>query len=415
LTLTDITLNEIFTLEVIEYSASVDFPISSTTVNAITNDKNATITIKKGATDISSDSVDLDAGENSIQVKITAEDAETTKTYTVSVSRLNQNTVPTSGGTFEFEDDISVVVPEGAFSESTTLMVSGINETEINTILIGTELISDSVIGGFYGEMDGTGDIIFSEPITVRIQVSPPQTANSILLHSVITDATDSVEIIDTDIVYDPVNGTAELQVSGFSTHTIVEGDQSWEATFDPTWDPQSFDCKRKLKNGMVIGTKTVEDDCKCGKQRTETKHHDFTSTEGCQAIRSVVRITYTECSTLTYWEHLINEVNSKCEGKILYAHDSNGHGVYCSDLGLGWSRICSAAYWKLSPHCPSSLSDSGYTHTIVCQAEITSSCGNILDPPVKGWSYSYYTDYYYNIYKDQVCLGVGSTILNPE
>ena len=90
-----VPLNETFASTLLTYTASVANIDDEITVTPTRSDANATIEYLDGdgveLTDADPDTngiqVDLDTGENVIQVKVTAEDATTTKTYRVTVTR----------------------------------------------------------------------------------------------------------------------------------------------------------------------------------------------------------------------------------------------------------------------------------------------------------------------------------------
>ena len=75
------------------YSATVGYDVSSTTVTADPTDDGASVTIAdaNGSTQGISRAVSLSSGDNVIIVKVTAEDGNTTKVYTVTVTRAEPN------------------------------------------------------------------------------------------------------------------------------------------------------------------------------------------------------------------------------------------------------------------------------------------------------------------------------------
>ena len=70
-----------------EYTASVGNDVTETTVTATANDGGATYVIKLDGTEDADGKVALAVGDNTISVEVTAEDGQTTKTYTVTVAR----------------------------------------------------------------------------------------------------------------------------------------------------------------------------------------------------------------------------------------------------------------------------------------------------------------------------------------
>ena len=101
--LSDLTLSGIdigtFTSYVTSYSASVANSVSQTTVTPTLNHSGAAYVIKlDGVTDADS-VIDLSAGSNVITVEVTAEDGESTRTYTVTVARAAPVTASSTDAT----------------------------------------------------------------------------------------------------------------------------------------------------------------------------------------------------------------------------------------------------------------------------------------------------------------------------
>ena len=95
------TLNPTFASADTSYTASVGYPVSRVTLSATASDAGATIAYLDGSDDALTDAdtastdsfeVDLSEGANAIKVKVTAADATTVKTYTVTVTRAAAST-----------------------------------------------------------------------------------------------------------------------------------------------------------------------------------------------------------------------------------------------------------------------------------------------------------------------------------
>ena len=69
------------------YAAQVANEVDQTTVTATTNDDGATYVVKLGGVADEDGTVSLSVGENAISIEVTAEDGNTTRTYTVTVTR----------------------------------------------------------------------------------------------------------------------------------------------------------------------------------------------------------------------------------------------------------------------------------------------------------------------------------------
>ena len=94
LSLSSGTLSPTFASAITSYTASVNNAVSSITVTPTRSDVNATIQVRiNGATyatvssGVASNALPLNVGNNSIDVRVTAQDGTTTKTYTTTVSR----------------------------------------------------------------------------------------------------------------------------------------------------------------------------------------------------------------------------------------------------------------------------------------------------------------------------------------
>ena len=87
LTLSGVTLTQAFAPKTTSYRAAVDNSVSATTVTAVTTHDMATRKILIGGVQDLDADVDLAVGDNTITVVVTAEDGNTTKTYTVTVTR----------------------------------------------------------------------------------------------------------------------------------------------------------------------------------------------------------------------------------------------------------------------------------------------------------------------------------------
>ena len=95
------TLNPVFASADTSYTASVGYPVTRVTLSATASDAGATIAYLDGSDNALTDAdtastdsfeVDLSVGANVIKVKVTAEDATTVKTYTVTVTRTAAST-----------------------------------------------------------------------------------------------------------------------------------------------------------------------------------------------------------------------------------------------------------------------------------------------------------------------------------
>ena len=109
-TLSGLTLSGVdigtFASATTDYTASVGNDVTETTVTATANDGGATHVIKLDGAEDADGQVDLAVGDNAITIEVTAEDGQTTKTYTVTVTRAEAppSTNPAPPLTARFEE-----------------------------------------------------------------------------------------------------------------------------------------------------------------------------------------------------------------------------------------------------------------------------------------------------------------------
>ncbi len=104
LVLTGVTLDPVFVHDTLIYTASVANGVTSTTVSPGLSDSTASAVVQIGGVEDADRTVPLVVGDNVITVVVTAADGQTTKTYTVTVTRAASappgNTGNTGGGGF---------------------------------------------------------------------------------------------------------------------------------------------------------------------------------------------------------------------------------------------------------------------------------------------------------------------------
>lgn len=119
LTLNSSTLSPAFVSGTTSYTASVGDSMSSITVTPTADDANATITVNGMAVTSGevSGPISLSVGPNTINVVVTAQDAVTTKTYTVTVNRASYSD---ESDTTEEETDTLVMDEDSVEKETST-------------------------------------------------------------------------------------------------------------------------------------------------------------------------------------------------------------------------------------------------------------------------------------------------------
>ena len=134
-TLSGLTLSDVdfgtFASSTTTYTASVANRVTETTVTPTVNHSGASYVLKLGGVEDSDGEISLSVGSNVITVEVTAEDGNTTQTYTVTVTRTENS--PATG--------TPTITGTAAVGETLTVDISGIADAD------GIDLD-----GGFFGE-----------------------------------------------------------------------------------------------------------------------------------------------------------------------------------------------------------------------------------------------------------------------
>ena len=139
-TLSGLTLSDVdfgtFSSDTESYTASVAYSVSQTTVIPTVNDSGADYFIKLDGVTDADGTVSLAVGENVITVEVKAEDGDTTKTYTVTVTRAAASTDATLSGLTLSDIDI------GTFASGTETYRASVANTVSQTTV--TPTVNDS-------------------------------------------------------------------------------------------------------------------------------------------------------------------------------------------------------------------------------------------------------------------------------
>ena len=133
------------------YTASVANDVTQTTVTPATNDNGATYAIELGGVADADGVVPLAVGSNAITIEVTAEDGNTAKTYTVTVTRV---TPTVSGPAVAIELSPSGPVEEGteiALTMSFTNLESDSDTSDTDYIFRADVVNADACEGGGMG------------------------------------------------------------------------------------------------------------------------------------------------------------------------------------------------------------------------------------------------------------------------
>ena len=186
-TLSALTLSEVdfgtFASATTFYTVEVTNSPTETTVTPTVNHSGASYVIKLGGVADSDGTVSLAAGENVITVEVTAEDGQTTKTYTVTITRL----VTSESNQVSSDATLSALtlsgIDFGAFAsgtESYTATVpNGVTETTVTPTVNHSEASYVVKLGGVT-DADGTVSLAAgSNVITVEVTAEDGETTKT--------------------------------------------------------------------------------------------------------------------------------------------------------------------------------------------------------------------------------------------
>ena len=160
------------------YSAQVANSVSQTTVTPTANDSGASYVIKLGGVTDADGEISLAAGSNAITVEVTAEDDETTQTYTVTVTRAEPPSTDATLSTLTLSG-----IDFGTFASGTTSYSAQVANSVSQTTV--TPTVNDS--GASYmiklgGVKDADGVVslsVGSNVITVEVTAEDDETTQT--------------------------------------------------------------------------------------------------------------------------------------------------------------------------------------------------------------------------------------------
>ena len=181
-TLSGLALSEVtlaFASSTTEYAASVANDVDETTVTPTTNDDGATYAIKLGGLTDADGVIPLAVGSNVITIEVTAEDGETTKTYTVTVTRA----APPLSADATLSGLTLSGIDIGAFDSSTTgytaSVANDVAETTV-TPTLSDDGASYAIKLGGVADDDGTVSLaVGSNVITIEVTAEDGQTTKT--------------------------------------------------------------------------------------------------------------------------------------------------------------------------------------------------------------------------------------------
>ena len=165
LSLSGVTLMPAFASGTTAYAASVGHAVTATTVTTSTSDANASVEVSPEDADDQTlgEQVDLAVGETTINVEVTAEDGETARSYTVTVTRAGSADASLSALS------LSGVTLSPAFVSGTTAYTASVGHAVTETMVTATaaagaafEVKLNGVVDqdGVVGLAVGSGNVI---------------------------------------------------------------------------------------------------------------------------------------------------------------------------------------------------------------------------------------------------------------
>ena len=164
------------------YTARVSNTVSQTTVTPTLNDSDASYIIKIGGGSDDDGVISLSVGSNVITVEVTAEDGETTKTYTITVTRLNSQSDPISTDATLSGLTLSGISFGTFVSETTSYTASVANSVRNTTVTPTVNHSGSSYVIKLDGVTDSDGALslaVGSNVITVEVTAEDTTTTKT--------------------------------------------------------------------------------------------------------------------------------------------------------------------------------------------------------------------------------------------
>ena len=206
---------------VTDYVGSVANSVTETTVTPTVNHSGASYVIKLGGVTDADGTVSLAVGSNVITVGVTAEDGDTTRTYTVTVTRAASVTASSTDATLSGLT-LSGGIDFGAFSSGTTSYNASVANSVTQTIVTPTVNHSGASyvikLGGVT-DADGTVSLaVGSNVISVEVTAEGGQTTRT---YTVTVTRAASVTVSSTDATLSGLTLSGGIDYGTFTPSTI--------------------------------------------------------------------------------------------------------------------------------------------------------------------------------------------------
>ena len=239
------TLDPVFGSATLTYTASVGNAVARITVTPTVNHAGAAVAYLDGSDDALADAdggtdgqqVDLSVGANTVKVKVTAEDGTTTKTYTVTVTRLSNDATLSALALSEGTLDPAFASAKDSYTASVIHSVAQITVTPTASAAGATVAYldgSDDALADADGGTDGQQVDLSTGANTIKVKVTAEDGTTKTYTVTVTraatagTDATLSALALSAGTL-DPVFGSATL------TYTASVGNAVARITVTPT------------------------------------------------------------------------------------------------------------------------------------------------------------------------------------
>ena len=207
-TLSDLALSGVpftFASATTRYNVNVANGVDQTTVTATANDGEATYAVKLGGVADEDGTVELSVGSNAVSVVVTAEDGETTKTYTVTVTRAEQ---PASGPAATIDLSLLASVTEGTEFTVTMSFANLPLDDNANLTFRADVVGADACEGGGIGDARGMS-VVDEDPETRTGTIAAACSPGDYTLEVTLT-SDDNVELASATAAFSVVEPTPE-------------------------------------------------------------------------------------------------------------------------------------------------------------------------------------------------------------
>ena len=207
-TLSDLALSGVpftFASATTRYNVNVANGVDQTTVTATANDGEATYAVKLGGVADEDGTVELSVGSNAVSVVVTAEDGETTKTYTVTVTRAEQ---PASGPAATIDLSLLASVTEGTEFTVTMSFANLPLDDNANLTFRADVVGADACEGGGIGDARGMS-VVDEDPETRTGTIAAACSPGDYTLEVTLT-SDDNVELASATAAFSVVEPTSD-------------------------------------------------------------------------------------------------------------------------------------------------------------------------------------------------------------